>query len=56
MTMTTKIIGPKKGQVEHRLMKTTSAAPLSYDKGSHSVDCVLSKGAADDRFFGAENC
>jgi phage head maturation protease len=53
----TKIIGPKgwrQGQIEHRLMKTANATPLSYDAATHSCDAVLSKGSPVDRFFGRE--
>jgi phage head maturation protease len=38
-------------KIEHRL---SNSAPLSYDAASHSVECVISAGAAVTRFYGRE--
>jgi hypothetical protein len=42
---------PPTGVIAHRF---ASASPSTYDKASHSVDCVISAGAAVRRVYGTE--
>jgi phage head maturation protease len=45
--------GPPTGVIEHRFASSASS-PASYDKASHSCECVISAGAAVSRFYGTE--
>jgi phage head maturation protease len=51
MTRTTS--GPPTGVITHRFASSASS-PASYDKASHSCECVISAGAAVARFYGTE--
>jgi hypothetical protein len=42
---------PPTGVISHRF---ASASPSTYDEASHSVDCVISAGAAVKRIYGTE--
>jgi phage head maturation protease len=49
--------GPKgwhPGLVERRYDASSSSAPASFDKATGSVECVISKGAPVQRFYGTE--
>jgi hypothetical protein len=47
----TRTSGPPTGVITHRF---AGASPSTYDKASHSVDCVISAGAAVRRVYGTE--
>jgi phage head maturation protease len=49
----TRTSGPPIGQLAHRFASSASS-PASYDKASHSCECVISAGAAVARFYGTE--
>jgi phage head maturation protease len=49
----TRTSGPPTGQIAHRFASSASS-PASYDKATHSCECVISAGAAVARFYGTE--
>jgi Caudovirus prohead serine protease len=51
--MTRTVSGPPTGEIAHRFASSASS-PASYDKTSHSCDCIISSGAAVSRYYGSE--